>query len=194
MSPKPIHVYLCRHARTALNAQGLLRGHLDPPLDAQGHAEADALGKALESLSPRRVVCSPLKRAIQTAQAVASFTGSEVSVDLRLIDRDYGAWAGRREEDAVAAHGSIDAADGVEPADIVLSRARQVLDDQVREGEHGPVVLVSHDAVNRLLLASLDPELRATGKIPQRTACWNLLLHTGGGWRVELLDQKVPVP
>jgi len=39
---------------------------------------------------PRLVVCSPLTAAIQTAQAVASFTGSEISIDPRLIDRDYG--------------------------------------------------------------------------------------------------------
>ena len=33
-------VYLARHGRTALNAEGRLRGHLDPPLDDTGHALA----------------------------------------------------------------------------------------------------------------------------------------------------------
>ena len=56
-------VYLVRHARTALNADGRLRGHLDPPLDDVGRSEARELAVVLASLRPVRVVTSPLRRA-----------------------------------------------------------------------------------------------------------------------------------
>ena len=36
-------VYLIRHGRTGLNAQGWLRGRSDPPLDEVGRVEADRL-------------------------------------------------------------------------------------------------------------------------------------------------------
>lgn len=57
----------------------------------------------------------------------------------------------------------------------------------------GAVVLVAHDAVNRLLLASLDPSLGPADEIGQSTACWNLLTNRDGTWHVERVDQKPPV-
>jgi broad specificity phosphatase PhoE len=40
-------VYLARHGRTALNAEGRLRGLSDPPLDEVGLAEAARLADVL---------------------------------------------------------------------------------------------------------------------------------------------------
>ncbi|HUH71470.1 MAG TPA: histidine phosphatase family protein, partial [Mycobacterium sp.] len=56
-------------------------------------------------------------------------------------------------------------------------------------GEHdsGPIVLVSHDAFNRALLAQIDPGLT---HVEQRTACWNQLSFSDGTWRVDAYDQK----
>ena len=102
MSPEPTRVYLCRHARTALNADGQRRGHLDPPLDAHGHVGVDALGKALESLSPAPRGVQPTDRRDPDRPSRGQLHRLEISIDPRLIDRDYGPWAGRREEDAVA--------------------------------------------------------------------------------------------
>jgi broad specificity phosphatase PhoE len=186
-------VFLCRHAQTRLNADGLLRGHLDPPLDGTGHREAEALGRHLQSLAPVRVLSSPLVRAVETAQAIGAHTGSEVRVDTRLIDRDYGSWAGRPLRDAEAVYGSIDHAPGVEGLATVLARALQVLDEQVEMVAHGPVVIVSHEVVNRSLLAALDPGLGSPDDVPQRTACWNSLTRSERRWVVDRVDQSCPV-
>jgi broad specificity phosphatase PhoE len=64
MAGETTRIYLCRHARTQLNADGLLRGHLDPHLDSVGRMQADDLGKALASLVPLRVLSSPLRRRV----------------------------------------------------------------------------------------------------------------------------------
>ena len=56
--------YLVRHGRTALDADGRLRGHLDPPLDEVGRAEVEDLAIVLASLRPSRIVTSPLLRAV----------------------------------------------------------------------------------------------------------------------------------
>ena len=66
-------VYLVRHGRTTLNAEGRLRGLLDPPLDEIGQRQVEDLGAAFASLSerPHRVVAGPLLRAQQTASAIA---------------------------------------------------------------------------------------------------------------------------
>jgi broad specificity phosphatase PhoE len=182
-------VILVRHARTALNADGRLRGRLDPPLDDVGRKEAAALTSAITRLRPARIVSSPLQRATETARAITTALKHHVVIDPRLADRDYGQWAGHREAAVVAQFGSLDRAPNVEPADRVIARAHSVLEEQRDHVVHGSVVLVSHDAVNKLLLAALRPDLRID-RIPQRTACWNILVPTRAGWDVQAVDQK----
>ena len=183
-------VLLVRHGRTVLNAENRLRGRLDPELDAVGLAEADALAEELASREPSRVVSSPLRRAVQTAEAIARRVGVRVQVDRGLIDRDYGSWAGHTKDELIDRWGGVDAAPGVERPEHVLYRACVVLVQQLDFLGPHPVVLVSHDAVNRALLAHLDPALGPASRIDQRTACWNELVHRMGDWRVELVDQK----
>lgn len=182
-------VYLVRHARTALNAEGRLRGHLDPPLDDVGGSEARELAIVLASLRPVRVVSSPLRRAVETANAIASEASVPVVVDQRLTDRDYGPWAGQREDAVVAEWGPLDGAPGVERAESVAKRALAALDAQ--RTDDGPVVMVSHEAVNRALLRTLDPDLGSRDRISQRTACWNVLLRLDERWVVDQVDRKV---
>jgi len=193
-------VVLARHGRTELNAAGLLRGHLDPALDSVGETEVLALGRAVaQTLAGRpvvRIVCSPLRRAIQTASAIAAALPEPPVVQAAqgLIDRDYGHWAGHSREEVQARFGSVDAADGVESAIAVTERARAALDAQLPLLASGALVLVAHDAVNRLLLASLDPGLGPADEIGQSTACWNLLSYRDHTWQVDRVDQKVWVP
>ncbi|HZE17171.1 MAG TPA: histidine phosphatase family protein [Mycobacterium sp.] len=52
-------VYLARHGRTALNAEGRLRGLSDPPLDEVGIAEVAGLADVLAAKHPMVVVCTP---------------------------------------------------------------------------------------------------------------------------------------
>ena len=144
-------------------------------------------------MDPARVVSSPLLRAVQTAEAIARLVGVRVVVEHGLIDRDYGQWAGNTRDELIGTWGSVDRAPGVEPAERVLYRASVVLVQQFDFLGARPVVLVSHDAVNRALLAHLDPSLGPASGIGQRTACWNELVHVMGDWRVTRVDQKPPV-
>jgi broad specificity phosphatase PhoE len=184
-----VTVLLCRHGRTALNAQGVLRGRLDPPLDEVGRAEAEALARALVPWRPRRVLSSPRQRAQQTAAALAKAVGLAVEVDPRLDDRDYGEWAGLPASDLVARFGSVDAAPGVEAIEAVVARARRALLDAAAEASGGTVVLVAHDAVNRALLGALDPSLGDPERLPQPTGCVNVLERSAGQWRVDVVGR-----
>jgi probable phosphoglycerate mutase len=182
-------LYLARHAQTSLNADGRLRGRLDPSLDAVGQREADELAEVLAAVHPMRVVSSPLRRAVETARVIAHRAQAPLVIDDRLIDRDYGTWAGALQADVLAQFGSLDDAPGVEPRDTVIDRALDAIDAQAEFMTSGPVVAVSHDAVNRLLLTALRPELRRSGPLRQPTACWNVLSRKGTGWLVEFVDE-----
>ena len=79
---------LVRHGQTAANADGLILGRADPPLNDLGLRQAEAIAGALAR--PHRVISSPLRRARQTAAAF----GVEVRTDERWIELDYGALDG----------------------------------------------------------------------------------------------------
>ncbi len=98
-----------RHGRTAANAAGLLLGRSDPPLDARGRLQAEALGACLapELVPPGsrdgpgpKVVSSPLLRAVETAEAVRSALCErgagdvDIEIDDRWIELDYGSFDG----------------------------------------------------------------------------------------------------
>ncbi len=190
------HCFLLRHGRTALNAAGVLRGRLDPPLDDVGAAEVAATAAVIARCdlapAPRLVRTSPARRALQTAEALSAATGAVVQVDDRLADRDYGEWAGHAPGELVERFGSVDGAPGVEPIEQLRARVLSAFGDTVVDGERrgdASVALVAHDVVNRLLLSLVVPaDLPGLGTIPQRTGCWNLLARLQGGWRLVVLD------
>jgi len=182
--PAPTRIYLARHGRTTLNAAGALRGHLDPDLDSVGRLEASILGDVLAGKNLERIISSPLKRALATASEVARRAGLEVEVDTRFIDRDYGPWAGRPKDQVIARWGSLDDAPEIEPERAMLTRSMSALDDASRQVSHGALVVVSHDAVNRLLLTALDARLGDAEAVPQDTGCFNVLERRGKEWAI----------
>jgi broad specificity phosphatase PhoE len=84
-----------RHGQTELNRGGRLQGRIDAPLSDLGSEQAAALARGLASEPVARVLSSPLRRARDTAAAIAARHGLVVEVDDRLIEIDYGSWDGR---------------------------------------------------------------------------------------------------
>lgn len=186
MSPVT-RVYLARHGETAFNTDGRLRGLSDPPLNDVGRAEIAALAAELAPFKPTLVLCSPLQRAVATAEAIGAAAGAPVRVEQRLNDRDYGPQTGRPRTEVEQEYGSIDAAPGVESAEAVAKRAKRAFFELVDELGPGPLVMVSHDAFNQALIRELDPTL---GKVHQDTACWDQLSLVDGVWRVDSYNNK----
>ncbi len=178
-------VYLLRHGRTLLNAEGVLRGHSDVPLDAAGLREACELGKLFTGVPLVAVVTSPLRRARATARQVASATSAPLLIDPRLVDRDYGPWTGMPEVQARALVGGFVTPLGAEPLSVLKERVLAAFGDAVEYGASGPVALVAHDAVNRILLTELVPHLGDPARLPQPTGCWNGLKRAGDGWEAQ---------
>ena len=185
-------VYLARHGQTPLNESGALRGLADPSLDEAGREQARRLGTALGPRSPSLVVASPLRRAIETAQPVADRAGLPVTTDQRLVDRDYGPWTGASKESVAARWGSVDDAPGVEPQAAVRDRAVAGLADIARCHRGATVVVVSHDAVNRQVLAAFCPDLGEPDTIPQDNGCFNTLERRDGTWAVLAVNEVPP--
>ena len=87
-------ILLARHGETDWNRENRFQGHADPPLNETGRAQAAELAAALANEPLAAVYSSPLRRAFETAQIVATPHGLEpVPVDA-LREVDVGSWQG----------------------------------------------------------------------------------------------------
>lgn len=104
-------IILVRHGQTEANASGLLQGRADLPLTDLGRRQAEAAATAVPAGA--RIVCSPLRRARETAEALAAASSraaaggggpdaESISVDERWIELDYGEYDGRPFSDVPA--------------------------------------------------------------------------------------------
>jgi len=85
---------LLRHGQTPMSVQKRYAGRSDVPLTDVGVQQAAAAAKRLASAGLGVIVTSPLLRAVQTAQEVASVTGAAVVTDDGFRETDFGAWEG----------------------------------------------------------------------------------------------------
>ena len=84
----PTTVHLLRHGEV-FNPDGVLYGRLPGfRLSDLGERQAQAAADWLAQRDVRHLVSSPLERARQTAQPLATATGLEVATDERLIEAD----------------------------------------------------------------------------------------------------------
>jgi alpha-ribazole phosphatase len=86
------HLLLIRHAETDMT--GRFCGHSDPELNKRGHQQLAGVLDRLSEYAIRRIYTSDLRRARQTAEAIASHfeIGFEVRPGLREIQ--FGQWEG----------------------------------------------------------------------------------------------------
>lgn len=86
---------MVRHATCPHIDDTLLGRALDAPLDERGKRQARALAEHLRDEAPLRVECSPRRRTLQTACAIAESAHCDMRVAPALDELDFGDWAGR---------------------------------------------------------------------------------------------------
>ncbi len=96
-------VHFFRHGQTAMNVENRFRGIRDVPLSEIGRIEAWEAASSLAGSGITAVYSSPLTRARDVAEAIASVTALDnVRLLPELVNLDYGRWVGlTREECAI---------------------------------------------------------------------------------------------
>jgi probable phosphoglycerate mutase len=94
-------IILVRHGQTEWNRIERFRGRVDLELNPAGVDQACKTAIRIQkSWKPDSIYSSPLKRAIQTANAIAELSRNQVKPVSELIDIDYGEWQGFTPEEA----------------------------------------------------------------------------------------------
>lgn len=87
-------IFLVRHGETDWNQESRFRGRVDIPLNDNGLEQAKKVGQALKDVPLAAVYCSPLSRALQTAEEIASIHDLHLQEHEGFNDMDFGEWQG----------------------------------------------------------------------------------------------------
>jgi broad specificity phosphatase PhoE len=87
-------VYLARHGESDWNVERRWQGHADRPLTERGHEQARLLAERLVDVELDAVYASDLRRAWETAEAVAATRGLHVVRLPELREVNVGSWSG----------------------------------------------------------------------------------------------------
>lgn len=86
---------LVRHGMTDATGPRLAGRAEGVHLNDTGRVQAAHLASRLSGIVPAALVSSPLERCRETAEAVAEQLDTELTVDERFLECDYGTWTGR---------------------------------------------------------------------------------------------------
>jgi alpha-ribazole phosphatase len=90
------YIDLVRHGSVGSARDGRYLGSTDAPLDTVGRRQVEALAELIRAKRRcGRCVCSPLRRAVQTAEILCSATGYIPEADPDLREIDFGRWEGK---------------------------------------------------------------------------------------------------
>jgi len=95
-------VYLARHGESDWNVERRWQGHADRPLTDRGREQAETLAARLADVELDAIYSSDLRRAWETAEAVARTQGLEVVRLPELREVHVGSWRGLTRDECEA--------------------------------------------------------------------------------------------
>jgi broad specificity phosphatase PhoE len=180
-------LYLVRHGATQSSTEDRFAGSVNIEISEEGKFQVGRLAERLADDSIAAVYCSPLVRAVQTAEILASPHQLPLIHEEGLREIHHGHWEGMRRADVESQFPEEYAAweedpftfapEGGEAGVNVIARALPVIRKIVLEHGGQNVIVVAHKATLRLLISSLLG-FDARGyrdRLDQSPACLNVL-------------------
>jgi uncharacterized phosphatase len=158
------HLYFCRHGESELNKAGVFAGLTNTPLTDEGREQARTEGLKATGHGIDTIVCSPLGRAVETAEIIARQIGidpSAIQQNELLIERDFGELEGTPYDP----HIPIPVHPSVESDEMLVGRAAKAklwLETLPAE----TILVVAHGSFGRALRSLYKPEIDFDQRIP----------------------------
>lgn len=158
-------LYLVRHGETELNKKGVYYGWTDCGLSEKGVIQAQKVAGELKDVVFDQVVSSPLKRAQETASLVSGLQSSEIILDERLKELNFGSWEGKHYQAIQESdRGNWDlwvndwkkaAPPAGESFVNMYRRVKQSIKEMVEKYEGQTVMVVTHQGCLRIIMCVL---------------------------------------
>jgi probable phosphoglycerate mutase len=92
--------FCLRHGETDWNRDKRIQGQTDTELAESGRDMAEQWGKSLADNHFDRILCSPLQRAMETAEIINKHLGGlPMDTDSRLMEQNWGQWTTKTKKD-----------------------------------------------------------------------------------------------
>lgn len=160
-----MEIYLVRHGQTDWNVEKKLQGNIDIPLNEVGRRMAVETGEAMKQIPFDRIYCSPLKRALETAEKIRGGRDVELVINESLRELGFGVDEGRLYDEIVADPDSkfryfftepekYGPALGGETLEHICERAAAFLENEIMplESSMQRIMIVAHGAMNKALM------------------------------------------
>jgi len=189
------HLGLLRHGQTDWNINFLLQGVTDIPMNQTGIEQVKLAAQAIRAEDWDVVLTSPLSRARQTAEIIASQHGyTEIIEQELLIERSFGEAEGLSHEQWRAKYSNLDVIPGGESRTQLAQRSRLLLETISQELAGKRVLAISHGALIRTLIAiASNNELPRDGE-RLGNASLNVVKHSDNSWQVVNYSLEPLVP
>ena len=147
-----MRLLVTRHGQTDWNVQKKVMGRCDEPLNGKGFEQAEETRKKLLDENIDLIICSPLKRAKQTAEVINKDRNIKIIYDDRLIERDFGEFEGMETKD-FDFHGywnyyKNDYYESAENIQEFFKRVYSFLDDIINKYKDKNILVVAHGGIS----------------------------------------------
>jgi len=160
-----LEIIIARHGETAWNAADIFRGRVNIGLSENGLKQVELLGEYLGEKKIQAVYCSPLPRAVQTAEAIARRQSVKIQPLPDLTDLDFGEWEGVTRQEVMTKYKELYEL-WLERPEIVQipkgesipesrKRALSALDKIMSQNQEGTVAIVTHRVITKVLICAL---------------------------------------
>ena len=160
-----MEIVFLRHGQTDLNKSARIQGSsVNASLNEAGRAYAEKAAKNFDPSSFDVVYCSPLNRAVETAEIFVKGQ-KEIQLDDRLLDIDFGEWDGKplselkeKHPDALdpwgkVARSYVKYAPNGESHEALNKRCGEFLDDIAKKYPDKKILVVCHGTLIRMMAA-----------------------------------------
>ena len=147
-----MEILITRHGQTDWNLKRRLQGRADIELNQTGIEQAKIAKEELANEKIDLIICSPLKRAKQTAEIINEERNIPLVTDDRIAERDFGEFEGKyKEEFSFEDFWSYKKAENYERAETIkefFNRIYGFLDDIKEKYKDKRVLIVAHGGVS----------------------------------------------
>lgn len=157
-------IAIVRHSHTSYNIKGEMGrfcGSSDPVITERGVMESKQIGQFLKGKGYKRIISSPLKRAIQTAELINKIIDLPISTNSDLREIDYGVWEGLTKREIENQYSEDFAKFNIDPFSFTPPKGENPVNALIRfktafiELEEDSIV-ITHKTVSRLFLCEIE--------------------------------------
>ena len=161
-----VKIYLIRHAEAMGNVLEFFQGRYDAEVSDKGRKQLDCLAERFRSIHIEAVYTSPLKRTLDTAEAVNRHHGLSIIKNAEIIEINGGKWEGIRWSELPMLFpeeyrlwnesiNSFHAPDG-ESTEQVYDRMKAAMDKIAADNQGKTIAVISHGMAIKAYLNYAD--------------------------------------